>query len=226
MLTISSSKMSKFRTHIVQHGEWIGSLALEHGFSRSSDLWEHPLNAGIRELRTSADVLMAGDKIRIPADKRSHGIEVRAGTRVVFQVRRPDALKIRLVTLLPVIEARGELQYKLELGDETYAGTLTQDNLTIEVPLAASDTRATLTVEGMFTREFVVGGLGPVQEREGAHARLFNLGYALSDKQDPHETVCAGQTAAVAAFQRAHGLPCDGELSEGTCVALDKAYSE
>jgi hypothetical protein len=57
-----------------------------------------------------------------------------------------------------------------------------------------------LTLGGALRREYAIGGIGPVEEERGAHARLVNLGF----DGEPD--------GAVRAYQRTYGL-------EPTCVA-------
>jgi hypothetical protein len=79
-----------------------------------------------------------------------------------------------------------------------------------------------LTIAGSRRIELAIGGLGPVEEADGAHARLVNLGYAPppalgAPGPDP-------RTSALAGFQRDQGLDVTGELDEPTQAAIVRAY--
>ena len=53
------------KTYIVERGECISSIAHRHGFFPRT-IWEHPENSALREVRTSPNVLVAGDRVHIP----------------------------------------------------------------------------------------------------------------------------------------------------------------
>ena len=48
--------------YTVRQGDSIASIAFDHGF-RWETIWQHPNNAGIRELRENPYVLHPGDEL-------------------------------------------------------------------------------------------------------------------------------------------------------------------
>lgn len=231
-------------THTIEAGDWIGAIAERFGFPHWSALWEHPVNAPIRELRGSPDLLMVGDELQIPdAEDDVPGISVQSGRRAVFRLRGDDRLRIRIPGASLFAEAFGPLPFELKVGDETpVTGELTADgDDIIEAPLPTSATKAVLTLRGR-TMEFSVGGLGPAAEAHGARTRLLNLGFDAQADEPPPETALPSDppglfpppapvgvadplAVGLRAFQHRHGLPTTGELDEATAKALDHEYS-
>jgi hypothetical protein len=52
--------------HIVQEREHIGVIVHSYGFENFSEIWEHPQNAQLKELRKSPFLLAPGDELFIP----------------------------------------------------------------------------------------------------------------------------------------------------------------
>lgn len=52
--------------HIVQQGEWIGSIAWQHGLSDWQSAWDDDANAALRGERMRPSVLAPGDRVHIP----------------------------------------------------------------------------------------------------------------------------------------------------------------
>ena len=181
------------------------------------------MNEKLRAARGSPDLLMIGDVVLIPKpEERRRGTRVRTGRRVVFQVRRPDVFRLRVAGHGTYIAAFGPIDYVLRVGTAAAEGKLTKDPQTLEVPLPPGATTALLTIAGGRQMEFAIGGLGPVKEAEGAHARLVNLGYASPPTLGA--PAADSRPSALASFQRDHGLAVTGELDEATQSAIASAY--
>ena len=218
-------------THIVKAGDWIGAIAEAYGFDHWSRIWDHACNAGLRELRGSPDLLLVGDEVQIPDTGETRGIRVRTGQRVVFDVRPRDVLRLKVVGLRSFIAAFGPVSFELEVGGEVIAGTLEDDGQEISVPLRPSASVARLTLLGAATYELSIGGLGPVDARKGAHARLLNLGYRGDfepggSREDDGPQLGVGDpiAEAILAFQRRNNLPDTGELDDDTTNAIRVRY--
>src|SRR5881397_3545632 len=52
--------------HVVQQGEHLSQIAAKYGFRDYKTIWNHPDNAALKKLRQSPNVLLPGDKLRIP----------------------------------------------------------------------------------------------------------------------------------------------------------------
>lgn len=216
-------------THTVEPGDWIGNIAERHGFEHWSALWEHPANAPLRELRSSPDLLMLGDEVRIPELNDVAGIEVRSNQRVTFKLRPDDMLRLRLQGISGFAAAFGAVPYVLTIGDRTIEGELSADDQElIEIPLRAGDTTATLRLMDSVAVELSIGGLGPANEGRGAYARLVNLGFGAADgaggAQAKQEQGGDPLALALRAFQRREGLTVDGALDVRTATALRDRY--
>src|SRR5262245_51728275 len=53
------------RTHTIQTGECISSVAYRYGFFPST-IWDHPENAELKRLRRDPNVLYADDAVHVP----------------------------------------------------------------------------------------------------------------------------------------------------------------
>lgn len=227
----------KHTSHTVRAGDWIGAIADTHALGHWSNVWDHPINAPLRELRKTPDHLMVGDEVRIPATPE-RGIDVASGTRVVFRVRSPDVLRLRLLELGPYVRLFGPMPYRLDVAGTEHSGTLCEENkLTIEVPLEPSVREVTLTLHDTYVRTFAVGGLGPVDEELGALTRLQNLGHASAQAppaeaagaespqpDPPPQSVSDALCAPLRAFQRRHRLERTGRLDAPTRSKLHDEY--
>jgi hypothetical protein len=217
------------KSHTVQAGDWIGAIAKVHGFSHWTQLWEHALNDALRLERPSPDLLMVGDEVRVPEPADARGVEVPTGNRVVFVVReRGDVLRLRIAGLGAYIAAFGPVDYHVEVGTEASSGSLTQEGQVIEIPLDPGSKKVVLTLLGEQRYEYPLGGLGPVEESQGAHFRLLNLGYASLQPQveaaaSPPEAEDP-LTVALMAFQRLTGIQVTGFLNSETKAALLEHY--
>jgi hypothetical protein len=69
-----------------------------------------------------------------------------------------------------------------------------------------------------------IGGLGPVEERDGAHARLLNLGFGREPADDRSLGSADPIGEALLAFQRRNDLPETGELDDRTQAAIRSHY--
>lgn len=164
-------------THEIEAGDWLGALADAYGFAHWSSIWDSAVNASLRELRPSPDLLMVGDELHIPEGDVARGVEVMTGCRAVFVLRGADMLRLRICGLASFIDAFGAVAFKLEAGGRILEGELEREGQELCVPLEASAKSAKLTLWGEVVHEFAIGGLGPASEGKGAHTRLVNLGF-------------------------------------------------
>jgi hypothetical protein len=219
-------------THIVEPGDWLGAIAARYGFDHWSRIWDHPVNDDLRELRGSPDLVMVGDEVQIPEPDGPRGVEVAAGNRAIFTVRGAiDSLRLRVGGLGPFIATFGPVEFVLEVGSQVLEGVIDEDDQELCIPLEPAARKAKLTLMAADVYELDIGGLGPVNEDEGAHARLVNLGFrgdlepggdAGSDDDDGK--VIEPRAQAVVAFQGRHGLERTGELDDATRAMLKALY--
>jgi hypothetical protein len=199
--------------HTVAPGDWIGAIAQTHGFAQWSKIWDHARNAGLRALRSSADMLMIGDEVHIPGPDDEPSVEVPTGRRVVFVARRAtDLLRLRVTGVAAFVAAIGPIEFELEIGAERITGTIESDGQIIEAPLPPTAKTCVLTLGGSRRIEYAIGGIGPVAERNGAHARLVNLGFDAEPDR------------ALMTYQRLHGLEPTGVADEPTRLLILQHY--
>lgn len=199
--------------HTVAAGDWIGAIAQAHGFAHWSKIWDHVRNAGLRALRSGPDMLMIGDEVHIPGPDDEPSMEVPTGRRVVFVARRStDILRLRVTGVAAFVAAIGPVDFELEVGPERIVGKVEVEGQIIEAPLHPTAKTCVLTLGGTRRLEYAIGGIGPVEERNGTHARLVNLGFGGEPDR------------AVTTYQRIHGLEPSGVADEPTRLRLLAQY--
>jgi len=206
--------------HVVKDGDCISSLAAQYGFADGKVIWDHPDNAALKKLRADPNQLHPGDEVTIP-DRKPKTLSLATGKKHKIVVKRP----LRLLRI-KFLDADGEPMkgpYKLTAGTLLREGELDGDGVLHE-ELPPDIVEAEVDLGGVVRavriahlnsmRDTVDGGV------TGAQARLSNLGYApgaVDGELGPKTS------AAVAAFQEAHGLDPTGELDAST---IDKLESE
>ncbi len=199
--------------HTVAAGDWIGAIADAYGLPHWAKIWDHASNAALRALRSSPDMLMVGDEVHVPGLGDEAGVEVPTGQRAVFVARRPtDLLRLRVTGVGAFVAAIGPIAFELEIGSERIVGTIETEGQVIEAPLHPSTRTCVLTLGGTRRMEYAIGGIGPVGEERGAHARLVNLGFD------------AEPGPAVTTYQRIHGLAASGVADEPTRLRILQQY--
>jgi hypothetical protein len=201
--------------HTVVPGDWIGAIANLHGFAHWAKIWDHGRNEALRALRSSPDMLMVGDEVHIPGPEDEPGVDVPTGRRVVFVARRPtDVLRLRVTGVAAFVASIGPIDFELEIGADRITGTIEHEGQVIEAPLHAAAQTCALTLAGSRRLEYAIGGIGPVDEQRGAHARVVNLGF---DAEAP---------AAFTTYQRLHGLEPSGVADEATRQRIREQYGD
>ena len=215
------------KKHTLAEGEWIGQVARAHGFRHWEDIWQHDCNAELRAVRGSASLLRAGDVLRLPEPERARAVRVRTGTRVTFQVRPRDEVRISIDGIAGYLESFGPIPFSAKAGGDPVAGQLTEEGQEIVVPIEHGDQEVEVELLGA-TRTYRLGDVGPAAERCGAFERLRNLGHSVDSHHAPidarNDLDDEHLMHALLAFQRRYGLPVTGELDEATRDTLTKAY--
>jgi hypothetical protein len=207
----------KWRTHIVDQGDCVNSVARQYGFLPDS-LWNLPSNSKLRERRKRRTVLYPGDLVRIPP-KRLRWDSALAGN--LYRLRRkgaPDRLKLRFLNCDQ--EPRVDIPYTLTIqifsGDQLKAvhGTLDGDGyLTQPIPPDADVGELVLgTGPDRETYILEIGWLDPSDTFSGVQDRLSNLGYYFCCEHDtPTHQVTQ---EAVALWQLERDLNATGRVQE------------
>ncbi|NMO15131.1 LysM peptidoglycan-binding domain-containing protein [Pyxidicoccus fallax] len=193
------------KLHTVRQGECLASIAQAYGFFLDT-LWQHPSNARLRQERRDPYVLRPGDQVTIP-DLRPRQVSCRTGATHRFKLRGvPEKLRLRL---LSEGEPRRHVPYVLvvdgcrELHGETDADGWVEQ----WIPPNAQEGELRLGEDEVYPLR--LARLLPVEDDEGLKARLGNLGHLHGDDADALH-------AAIADFQRQHGLPSTGEADDTT----------
>jgi hypothetical protein len=212
--------------YVVRPGETMTSIAFDHGFFWET-IWNHGANAALKEERKHPHVLLPGDRVTIP-ELRKRTLALPTTKLHRFRLKGIPA-RIRLV--LRDVENRpmpGK-KYKLEAGDQVFQGTTGGDG-SIEHFVAPGVKSGELTVwpkMPLYPEEFHmtlrIGYLEPVESVKGMQARLINLGFPCGSE---YGEIGKDTRSALAAFQRANGLPVSGEPDRETQDKLLELYPE
>lgn len=204
------------KTHRVEQGDCLHSLAARYGFASYRDLWDHAGNRALRDQRGRPDLLLPGDQVEIP-DPTEKQESAQTGARVRFTVRG-QTVRLRLTFRDGAGRAHANKRYRLSLEgmDDRDGRTDGNGRLDESVPATAQHGRVELWVADDREHGYVfpvrVGHLDPVDTPSGAQARLRQLGFdcAVTGRLDD------GTSDALYAFQAHHGLSQTGELDDAT----------
>src|SRR5438552_12728166 len=111
----------------IKDGEWVGSVAMHYGFADwEKDVWKHPQNSKLKDLRQDPHVLAEGDELFIPPwEEKNEDCPTEKKHR--FQLKVPsEVVRIRL------LDDEGKPlkneEYVLELEYSPGGGTFKQEN--------------------------------------------------------------------------------------------------
>ena len=194
--------------HPVAAGECITSISDRYGFFWQT-VWDHGLNAQLKERREDPNTLVPGDAVYIP-DKRDKAESVATGASHKFKKRGIPAV-VRL-QIFDGEEFRANQEYKFFIEGETHSG-VTDDSGFLEVHIEPSVHKGKLTIgpdEAVF--QFLFGELPPIDQTEGVQARLVNLGFYCEINGELDDLT----REALLAFQQRFELEETGEADDTT----------
>ena len=190
------------RTHCVQRGECVASIAARYGVGWR-EVWDHPQNAELRRLRGDPGVLRVGDNVAVPEPPPAPMLSPGGTTR--FTARVP-MVELRL----SLGDEQAAVPYRIIAGSRSIEGTTDGDGgLVAEVPAHAGSAQLILD-PGTETERAVglnIGELDPADTPGGSEQRLSNLGY--ND---------------VRTFQQAQGLEPSGDLDDDTRARIEELH--
>ncbi len=180
--------------HTISQGKCTFSLSASAGVPWQKT-WYHAENAALRRQREDPGILQPGDQLFVPEPERK-SVPGNTEKRHRFVARRA------LVELRVVLREYGEplarTPFHVRIGRQAIAGTTAltgADGLAVaRVPAAAE--RALLVIgagadddlnddDAEFEEiELIIGGVGPVNERNGQVTRLVNLDLLEADDDD------------------------------------------
>lgn len=186
----------------------MASLAETHGFRDWRTIYDHPDNAGLRELRPDPNHLLPGDEVTIP-DKEPKVESRMTGSAHRFVLKRPPTmLRLRLDDFDPE-------RYRLTVGELVVEGS--GPRIDQRIPSNAANARLEIWLNDeeapTLVWQLALGHVDPHEEVTGVRTRLHNLGYRTQELGD-----------AVRDFQADHGLSVTGEVNDDLVRALRDAH--
>lgn len=203
------------KKHKVEGDDCLSKIAAEVGLLPET-IWQHEANTELRALRGNGDVLGDGDEVAIP-DVETREEEIETGK--IHRFTRIGIPSVLRVCLLDGDEPRAGLTCQIEVdGVLSVATTDGEGYLVTPIPPDASDVKITVDPHDEETdevRRLELGTLDPVEEEEGAVARLLNLGYLLEPLDELDDELAARSLAlAISWFQEDYGQEPTGELDD------------
>lgn len=198
--------------HPVARGECITSISDRYGFYWRT-LWDHGLNAQLKERREDPNTLVPGDAVYIP-DKRRKEEPINTGAFHKFKKRGIPAV-VRL-QIFDGEEFRANQEYKFFIEGETHSG-VTDDSGFLEVHVDPSVRKGKLTIgPDEAVLQFLFGELPPIEQMDGVQARLVNLGFYCEINGELDDLT----REALQAFQERFELETSGDANDATRAQL------
>jgi putative peptidoglycan binding protein len=170
--------------YTVQPGDYLMLIALNHGFTDWRLIYDHPDNQALRESCPNPDVLLPGDVVIIPDNRRRI---VNCGTDEAhhFRVKLGPEAKLIIALKDEAGQSLSNEAYTLKLAAKEIRGKTDGDGLiTASIPLGLSSGHLALDNRPYIVWELLIGNLDPVAEPistapigTGIQARLNNLGF-------------------------------------------------
>lgn len=209
-----------YRPYIVRQGDHLARLAYVHGFD-AAEVWSHERNAELREMGRKPELLAAGDILYLPI-KPKEGLAFSAGTSNRYQARVPT-VNVSLA-FKDADRVLADEPYEVHgLGTDGSAGqteerkTDADGKVQLELPVTTREVTIVFPRQNV-AYEVRVGDMDPASEMSGIQKRLENLGYLPRDRESASEG--AYLHAAIAEFQKRHGLSPTGTLDDATSNLL------
>lgn len=210
--------------HTVAQGECLSNLAARHHLASWRTIYDHPENASFRASHPNPNVIYPGDRVYIPDLEVVHR-DKPTDQKHTF-VRKREKTLLRIVAADEDGQPYPQADYRLTIGDQSYAGQTDGQGLLEEVidPLASSG-ELTVWWPGAPRRHCIwklsIGHLDPAHWMTGIQARLNNLGYNSGPVDGIRGPIT---TAAVKEFQKKHHLAVDGIPGPITQAKLKEVY--
>lgn len=213
------------KPYVISQGDYLTQLAERLRFD-PVEVWAHPKNAQLRQLRPSPEILCPGDVLWVP-DALPKRLPVRAKNTNSYQVKlKPAKVKIAF------FDGNGPLAdepFDVEGIPAQPPGapprtTTSSGECVFEVPVQMRSVRITFPRK-QSSYIVKVGHLDPTEETSGAIQRLIHLGYLHGTVTGEPEEIRDGVVAlALARFQQDHGLPSTGQLDGATQDKLTQTH--
>ena len=199
----------------------IESVAFRHGHFPET-IWNHPQNAALQRERKSMHVLLAGDRVFVPAIAPKAAA---CDTGRVHRFRR-RAVPSRLLLKLAIgSQALADRPCRIELEGRAPVEARTDADGFVQVPAMPDAGRGRIVVELHGGESLVVDlsprRLDPVDTPSGAQARLRNLGYLSGEAEG---VLDLPTVLALVRLQQDRGIEVTGALDDATKAALLSAH--
>src|SRR5256885_4806087 len=126
--------------HVLEPGECLQSLALQHGFKDGKTIYDGPDNSDLRKKRAAPGEVAPGDTVVIP-DRKPRELPVTKRKINRFKAHVPDAL-VRVHVCDEAGQALAGKPYELSIKDKTIEGKTTSDGAAEEsVPFTAQSAK-------------------------------------------------------------------------------------
>ena len=211
--------------YIIQQGDYISKIAADRGFSDYKTIWDHGNNAALKQLRTTPNVLLPGDKLYIP-DKEVR-TEVRSTDAKHEFVLSGKPLKLRVVIHDMEDKPVSGKPVDLKVTGSPDVTPLTTDGTgKVERDIEKTAAAGTLKLKDTglpidLDLTLQIGHLDPVDSVTGQKGRLNNLGY---DAGEINDEMTLQFKSAVEEFQCDQKLSVDGDCGKGTQAKLKQVH--
>jgi hypothetical protein len=214
------------KTYVVKQGDHLAAIANQNGFGDYRTIWDHPLNADLKELRQNPNVLFPGDQVQIP-DSQPHEESRPTGKQHIFNTTA-KAIRLRIKAEDLYEQPVANTACELKINGRTIPLTSDGDGLIDQVVAPVVNTAKLIFHQADSTLDeldvtLYVGHLDPVDQPTGQRARLNNLGYFAGalDEDDEDTKLLA---SAVEEFQCDHQIPVTGSCDAQTQAKLKEVH--
>ncbi len=213
-------------THTVQQGENLFSIAQKYKIADWRSIYTHPYNSEFARLRPDPDVIMPGDKIKIP-DIKPKAAKVCTGQIHVFVVKRNvQQLKVRLLddNQQPLRNVRAQFlvagaRKELIVDGSGICEVDIEDPATAEVAMDIFlDSEAP---EPSHRYTLALSSLDPIDCISGVQARLNGLGYPCGAVDNLYGDMTK---AGIQSFEATNAMPLTGKITDALREKIQQQY--
>lgn len=202
----------------VREGDCIESIAYRSGHFWKT-IWDDRGNAAIKSARKDPNILLPGDRVHVPPIQPGEASCVTDKRHRFVRRGLPCILRVRIWGgHLP----RANEHFILTVDGRVTTGTTSADG-EVSAPILPGARNGTLVVgRGLYAQTFQLqlGGMDPIDTDAGLTKRLQNLGYCGSASNCKPEEIAA----ALAMFQKNHGIQATGVLNDATRDKLQQDH--
>jgi len=218
--------MTEYQPYVVKAGDYLAKIAHEHGFA-IFDVWNHPLNAELKQKRGSPDILYPGDVLYIPVEVAEALLPMALQAVNQYTATVPGVtVNLRFVFGAygdaPLADEKCEIRGLPGDGPATYT-TDGDGKLSVVVPPTVRAFEVRFVEKGI-AYPIRIGEMDPIDEPLGVTKRLANLGFLSSELGYSSGCPEDARVRAIKAFQCQQKIPSTGVADEETRAALVRAH--